>query len=160
MSVPQDSIRIPLVSARVVRLAFLFSSFISPESNSGSKHRSLGWMPSNNAYIVWHLLYPKSFIHLPKYYSAPSRHQNPFGNTYKIEFKCQICKNFTKKCIFLQKYLHSSKISCNFATFLQIWHLKSICAPIVNHYTTARKVKTLLIILYRTLQTKQPIIMA
>ena len=22
-------------------------SFISPESNSGSKHRSLGWMPSN-----------------------------------------------------------------------------------------------------------------
>lgn len=63
-------------------------SFISPESNSGSKHRSLGWMPSNNAYIVWHLLYPKSFIHLPKYYSAPSRHQNPFGNTYKIDFIC------------------------------------------------------------------------
>lgn len=78
-------------------------SFISPESNSGSKHRSLGWMPSNNAYIVWHLLYPKSFIHLPKYYSAPSQHQNPFGNTYKIEFKCQFCKNFTKICIFSSK---------------------------------------------------------
>ena len=84
-----------------------FSLSISPEFNSGSKHRSLGWMPSNNAYIVWHLLYPKSFIHLPKYYSAPSRHQNPFGNTYKIEFKCQFCKKNTKICIFLQKYLRN-----------------------------------------------------
>lgn len=97
---------------------------ISPEFNSGSKRRSLGWMPSNNAYIVWHLLYPKSFIHLPKYYSAPSRHQNPFGNTYKIEFMCQICKNITKISIFLQKYLHNSKISCNFAKKIQIRHLK------------------------------------
>lgn len=46
--------------------------FISPESDSGSKHRPLCRMPSNKAYIVWHLLYPKSFVHFVGYYPTPS----------------------------------------------------------------------------------------
>ena len=114
MSVPPDSIRIPLVSARVVRLAFLFSSSISPESNSGSKHRSLGWMPSNKGHDVnlalREFFSPTNFT-LSEYLASKhfgdsacfgSKNLRDSANLLKILFKVDFICTIQKKAVSLQ----------------------------------------------------------
>ena len=131
---------------------------ISPESNSGSKHRPLGWMSSNKgvqcalppiARLITSLTKSESSVCFVRFamedcldlairtegatgsdaptidsHPAPFRHKNPLKIPIKLNLSANFEKKLQKSCIFLQKYLRNSKISCNFAAFLQIRHLK------------------------------------
>lgn len=75
---------------------------ISPEFNSGSKHRSLCRMPSNKAYIVWHLLYPKKFRPFTKILFGSISVQNASKHLKKSNLYAKFAKILQKSAFFFK----------------------------------------------------------
>ena len=94
MSVPPDSIRIPLLSERVVRLAFLFSSFINPTFDVGSRCPVRGTLVARYllSSIVQHgmplILYKSSFLfhflYKPRIYTGLNKFRRSIFGLYKF----------------------------------------------------------------------------